>query len=153
MAPFRTPAGSSSPTARHPCHTGFDDAQSDQILGHGVRSSRTSRGRRSSCYSRWIDRGCARAPQIYRPRTRDCPPSLPAPPRLALQPFTVRCWFGSVASDRKRPLLRCMLCGWDVCFGSHPRVCLPNLQGFSLWSLRIVLLPACALVFRVVGRS
>ena len=91
----------------------------------------------------------------YRPRarTRDCPPSLPAPPRLALQPFTVRCRFGSVASDRKRPLLRCMLCGWDVCFGSHPRVCLPNLQGFSLWSLRIVLLPACALVFRVVGRS
>ena len=139
MAPFRTPAGSSSPTARHPCHTGFDDAQSDQILGHGVRSSRTSWGRRLTCYSRWMDRRCARSPQIP-PR---CPRFHPSPSRTLstclTSVLTVRCRFGRVASDRKCPWLCRMLCGWDVCSGSRPRASVPNVQGFSAWSLRIVL--------------
>ena len=74
MAPFRTPAGSPSPTARHPCHAGFNFAQSDQISGHGARSSRTSWGRRSSCSLRWTDGRCARARQVP-PQSPRFPPS------------------------------------------------------------------------------
>ena len=74
MAPFRTPAGSPSPTARHPCHAGFNFAQSDQISGHGARSSRTSWGRRLSCSLRWTDGRCARARQVP-PQSPRFPPS------------------------------------------------------------------------------
>ena len=59
-----------------PCLTdAWSDAQSDQVLGHGARSSRTSWGRRSSCYSRWMDTRCARAPQIppHNPRLHPFP--------------------------------------------------------------------------------
>ena len=63
-----------------PCLTdAWSDAQSDQVLGHGARSSRTSWGRRSSCYSTSMDRRCARAPQA----PPQCPRFPPFPSRTS----------------------------------------------------------------------